>query len=49
MPPDLLAQIVDQALREHSDMEVRAWANEREAEAREWLRREFEQRFGGAS
>ena len=38
--------IVDASLREHTDLEVLASVKEREEQGREWLRDEFEWRFG---
>jgi hypothetical protein len=49
LPPDLLEQIVDTALREQTDMEVAASTKHRENEARDRLRDEFERRFGEAA
>ena len=46
LPPDLLAEIVDEALREHTDLDVLADMKRREQDAREWLREQFEERFG---
>jgi hypothetical protein len=48
LPPDLLARIVGDALRDHTDMEARASTKQRGDDGREWLRVEFERRFGDA-
>ena len=46
LPPDRLAAIVDQALRDHTDLDVLADMREAEEQAREWLKGEFKERFG---
>jgi hypothetical protein len=46
LAPDVLAEILEQAILQHVDIDVMDAIEAREAEAREWLRHQFEDRFG---
>lgn len=46
LPPDRLREIIEEAIREHTDLDVLADMNQRLVEAHEWLKGEFDQRFG---